>query len=43
LEGSWFLVRPSGTEAIVKFYAETFKGEEHLHKILEEGRKVFGL
>ncbi len=43
LEGSWFLVRPSGTEAIVKFYAETFKGEEHLRKILEEGRKVFGL
>ncbi|MDR0953706.1 MAG: phosphoglucomutase, alpha-D-glucose phosphate-specific, partial [Elusimicrobiota bacterium] len=27
LEDSWFLARPSGTEAIVKFYAETFKGQ----------------
>lgn len=43
LEESWFLVRPSGTEAIVKFYVETFKGEEHLSKILEEGKKVFGI
>lgn len=43
LEDSWFLVRPSGTEAIVKFYCETFKGETHLNRIIEEGRKVFGI
>ncbi len=43
LEESWFLVRPSGTEAIVKFYCETFKGEKHLNRIIEEGRKVFGI
>lgn len=43
LENSWFLARPSGTEAIVKFYAETFKGPEHLDRILREGREIFGL
>lgn len=43
LQDSWFLARPSGTEAIVKFYCETFKGEAHLKKVIEEGRKVFGI
>jgi len=43
LEESWFLVRASGTENILKFYAETFRGEEHLHKIIETGRKYFGV
>ena len=43
LEDSWFLVRPSGTEPIVKFYAETFRGKKHLDKIIEEGRQAFGL
>ena len=43
LEDSWFLVRPSGTENILKFYAETFRGEEHLHTIIEAGRKYFGV
>ena len=43
LENSWFLVRPSGTENILKFYAETFVSEEHLHQIIEEGRKYFGV
>jgi phosphoglucomutase len=41
LQDSWFLVRPSGTEAIVKFYAETFRDKKHLDKIVEEGRKIF--
>lgn len=41
LEDSWFLVRPSGTEAIVKFYVETFRDNKHLERIVEEGRKVF--
>ncbi len=43
LEDSWFLVRPSGTENILKFYAETFRGEAHLHAIIEAGRKYFGV
>ena len=43
LENSWFLVRPSGTENILKFYTETFVSEEHLHQIIEEGRKYFGV
>lgn len=43
LQSSWFLVRPSGTENILKFYAETFIGEEHLHRIIEAGRSYFGV
>lgn len=43
LQSSWFLVRPSGTENILKFYAETFISEEHLQHIIEEGRKYFGV
>ncbi len=43
LQSSWFLVRASGTENILKFYAETFISEEHLHQIIAEGRKYFGV
>lgn len=43
LQSSWFLVRPSGTENILKFYAETFISAEHLQHIIEEGRKYFGV
>jgi phosphoglucomutase len=43
LENSWLLARASGTEAIVKFYAETFGGQKHLDEIIEDGRKLFGL
>lgn len=43
LEDSWFLVRPSGTEAIVKFYAETFKDKAHLDRIIAEGRVLFSI
>jgi phosphoglucomutase len=32
----WFAARPSGTENIYKIYAESFLGESHLHRILEE-------
>jgi phosphoglucomutase len=32
-EQGWFAVRPSGTEAVYKLYAETFKGGEHLRRI----------
>jgi len=34
-EHAWFAVRPSGTEDIVKVYAESFRGEEHLKAVLE--------
>lgn len=40
LQNSWFLVRPSGTENILKIYAETFVSEEHLHALIEEAQKL---
>lgn len=40
LEDSWFLARPSGTENILKFYAETFKNQEHLQTLIEAAKKV---
>lgn len=36
----WFAARPSGTEDIYKIYAESFKSEEHLEKILEEAQAI---
>ena len=34
----WFAIRPSGTEAICKVYAESFLGEQHLHALHEEAQ-----
>ena len=39
-ESGWFAARPSGTEDIYKIYAESFQGEEHLHRILEEAQTI---
>lgn len=39
-ENGWVAVRPSGTEDIYKVYAESFKGQEHLDQILEEGQAI---
>ena len=36
----WFAARPSGTENVTKLYAESFRGEEHLDRILEEARAI---
>jgi len=36
----WFAARPSGTENVTKIYAESFRGEDHLARILEEARAV---
>ena len=36
----WFAARPSGTEDVYKVYAESFVGEDHLHKIQEEAKKI---
>jgi len=35
-ENAWFAARPSGTEAINKIYAESFKGETHLRHVIDE-------
>jgi phosphoglucomutase len=35
-ESGWFAARPSGTESIYKIYAESFRGEDHLRRILQE-------
>ena len=34
----WFAVRPSGTEDMYKIYAESFRGDGHLQRILEEAQ-----
>ena len=39
-ENGWFAARPSGTEAISKIYAESFKGKDHLRKIQEEAQAI---
>jgi phosphoglucomutase len=39
-EHGWFAARPSGTEDVYKVYAESFRGEEHLERILEEAGRV---
>jgi len=36
----WFAARPSGTEDIYKIYAESFKGESHLHAIVTEAQEM---
>jgi len=36
----WFAARPSGTEAIYKIYAESFKSEAHLKSLLDEAQKI---
>jgi phosphoglucomutase len=39
-EGGWFAARPSGTEDIYKIYAESFRGADHLRRILEEAQTM---
>ncbi len=39
-ENGWFAARPSGTEDIYKIYAESFRGEGHLHQIQEEAQSI---
>jgi len=41
-ESGWFAVRPSGTEDIYKIYAESFRGADHLRRILEEAQTIVG-
>ena len=39
-ENGWFAARPSGTEAIYKIYAESFRGIDHLHRVVEEAQEI---
>lgn len=39
-ENGWFAARPSGTEDVYKVYAESFKSQEHLSRILEEAQQI---
>ncbi len=39
-ESGWFAARPSGTEDIYKIYAESFRGADHLHRILAEAQAI---
>jgi phosphoglucomutase len=39
-ENGWFAARPSGTEDIVKVYAESFKSENHLRQIHREAQAL---
>jgi phosphoglucomutase len=38
----WFAARPSGTEAVSKIYAESFKDERHLQAILADAQQIVG-
>jgi phosphoglucomutase len=39
-EHGWFAARPSGTEDIYKIYAESFRGEDHLRRIIDEAQAI---
>ncbi|HEY0182108.1 MAG TPA: phosphoglucomutase [Rhodopila sp.] len=34
----WFAARPSGTEDVYKIYAESFRDEDHLHRIQQDAQ-----
>jgi len=38
----WFAARPSGTENVYKVYAESFRGEEHLARLIEDAQALVG-
>jgi phosphoglucomutase len=39
-EGGWFAARPSGTENVAKVYAESFRGEDHLERLISEAQTL---
>jgi phosphoglucomutase len=39
-ENCWFAARPSGTENIFKIYAESFLGDAHLARVVQEARDI---
>ncbi len=38
--GGWFAARPSGTEEIYKVYAESFRDEAHLRRLLADAQAI---
>jgi phosphoglucomutase len=36
----WFAARPSGTEAVCKIYAESFRDERHLQMIISDAQQI---
>jgi phosphoglucomutase len=36
----WFAARPSGTENLYKIYAESFRGRDHLGRLVDEARAL---
>lgn len=39
-ESGWFAARPSGTENIYKIYAESFRGQDHLRRIVDAAQAI---
>lgn len=39
-ENGWFAARPSGTENVYKIYAESFKDDKHLQKIIADAEAL---
>ena len=39
-DAGWFAARPSGTEAIYKLYAESFRDDTHLKSLVAEARAI---
>ena len=39
-ESGWFAARPSGTEDIYKIYGESFRGADHLRRILGDAQAI---
>jgi phosphoglucomutase len=42
-QNGWFAARPSGTEDVYKIYAESFRDEAHVKKIVEEAQAIVAL
>ena len=38
----WFAARPSGTEAMYKIYAESFRSADHLREIQQDAETIVG-
>ena len=41
-KNGWFAARPSGTEAVYKIYAESFRSEDHLKQVQADARTLVG-
>lgn len=39
-EHGWFAARPSGTEDVYKLYAESFLGDDHLRRVLDDAQHL---